>query len=311
MSGQILIIGAAGRFGRVAAEAFLAAHWSVAGLVRPGRRIRAPNGMRLIEADALDAAAITEAAHGADVVLHASNPAYTQWAQFARPLAYAAIEAAESVGATLMFPGNLYNYGANMPPLLDETTPMRPDSRKGQIRVAIEERMREAADRGMRTIVLRGGDFFGGRRGAWFDLVIAKDVRKNRITYPGPPDIVHTWAYLPDMAQAMVRLATVRGSLGAFEAFGFPGHAVTGRELVAAISRATGREMKAKSMGWWLIRLSRPVLAMSAELAEMEYLWQVSHRISGAKLQAAIGDIPETPLDRAIANALRELKAIP
>ena len=39
--------------------------------------------------------------------------------------------------------------------MLDETTPMRPSSRKGVLRVEIEQRMREAAERGVRTIVVR------------------------------------------------------------------------------------------------------------------------------------------------------------
>jgi nucleoside-diphosphate-sugar epimerase len=175
----------------------------------------------------------------------------------------------------------------------------------------MEERMREASDRGMRSIVLRAGDFFGGGRGSWFDLVIAKDIHRGRITYPGPLDVVHSWAYLPDLAAAMVRLAQVRAELDAFETFGFSGHSVTGVDLARAIARATGRGMKTKRMSWWLIQLLRPVMPMSRELAEIEYLWRVPHRISGAKLQSAIGDVRATPLDQAVANALRELHAIP
>ncbi len=320
MSGQILIIGAAGRFGGAAADAFRSAGWSVTSLVRPVAASRAPRGTRVIEADARDQAAVTEAARGTDIVLHAGNPHYAEWTRLALPLAYVAIEAAETAGATLMLPGNLYNYGADiggseMPALVDETTPMRPATRKGQIRVTIEQRMREASERGMRAIVLRGGDFFGAGRGSWFDLVIAKDLgndlSKSRVTYPGPLDVMHAWAYLPDMAAAMVRLAAVRHRLGAFETFGFPGHAVTGREVVAAISRAMGREVEVRSMSWWLIRLLRPILTMSRELAEIEYLWRIPHRISGTRLKATIGDIPETQFDRAVASALRELKAIP
>ena len=84
-----------------------------------------------------------------------------------------------------IFPGNLYNYGSPLPPVIDETTPMRPTSRKGQLRVAIEERMAEAAERGARTIVLRAGDFFGGGRGAWLDLVIAKEIGRGRAHLSG------------------------------------------------------------------------------------------------------------------------------
>ena len=41
--------------------------------------------------------------------------------------------------------------------------------------------------RGLRSLVLRAGDFFGGEgRGVWFDLVVARDVAKGKVCYPGP-----------------------------------------------------------------------------------------------------------------------------
>ena len=149
--------------------------------------------------------------------------------------------------------------------------------------------MAEAADRGMRTIILRAGDFFGGGRGSWLDLVIAKELRQGRVTYPGPLDVVHEWTYLPDLAAALVRLAAIRETLGRFETFGFPGHAVTGREFIAAIAKATGRRLQVKRMSWWLIHALRPFLALRRELSEIAYLWQEPHRIDGDKLKAAIG----------------------
>ena len=46
------------------------------------------------------------------------------------------------------------------------------------------------------------------------------------------------------------------------------------------------------------------------ELSEIGYLWKVPHRIDGDKLAAAIGEVPHTPLDNAVAQSLRELGAI-
>lgn len=309
MSSRILVLGAAGRFGRLAAEAFRDAGWTVASLVRPGAAAHAAKGTEVRELNALDHAAVAEAARGADVVLHALNPPLTDWPRQALPLAYSAITAAEMAGATLIFPGSLYNYGSPLPPVIDEATPMRPTSRKGQLRLAIEERMAEAADRGTRTIVLRAGDFFGGGRGAWMDLVIAKELRQGRVTYPGPLDVVHEWTYLPDLAAALVRLAAIRETLGRFETFGFAGHAVTGREFIGAIAKATGRRLEVKRMGWWLIHGLRPFLALPRELSEIAYLWQEPHRIAGDKLEAAIGKTPHTRLDVAVARALQHLGA--
>ena len=308
MTGRVLVLGAAGRFGYAAAQAFRAAGWEVSSLVRPGAGHRAPRGTTVIET--ADRPAAVEAARGMDVVVHALNPRYTDWSRMALPHAYAAIEAAESAGATLIFPGNVYNYGSGMPGVLDETTPIAPTSRKGRLRAEIEQRMREAADRGMRTIILRAGDFFGGGRGAWLDLVIAKDIARGSVTYPGPLDLVHEWAYVPDLAAAAVRLAEVRDRLGAFESFGFPGHAVSGREFVGAIAKAIGHGVRVKRLSWWLIHALSPIVPLPRELSEIAYLWKVPHRIAGDKLRAAIGAVPHTPLDVAMARALRELGAI-
>jgi nucleoside-diphosphate-sugar epimerase len=162
----------------------------------------------------------------------------------------------------------------------------------------------------MRAIIVRAGDFFGGGDGSWLDLVIVKEIGRGRLTYPGPIDLMHEWAYVPDLAAAMVRLADIRERFGHLVSFGFPGHAVTGREFTTAIARANRRGLKIKPMGWWLVHALRPFIPLSRELSEMAYLWNEPHRIDGAKLRAAIGEVPHTPLDIAVGRALRDLGAI-
>jgi hypothetical protein len=105
----------------------------------------------------------------------------------------------------------------------------------------------------------------------------------------------------------MVKLATIREKFSAFETFGFPGHAVPGREFVGAIARAAGQNLEIKAMSWWLIHTVGQLVAMGRELSEIGYLWKIPHRIAGDKLKAAIGDVPHTPLDAAVARALKEL----
>jgi nucleoside-diphosphate-sugar epimerase len=310
VTGRILVLGAGGRLGHTAAAAFRDAGWEVMSLVRPGAAKRVPGGTTAIEQDALDQAGVARAARGADVVLHALNPPITAWPRLALPLAHAAIGAAEAAGATLILPGNLYNYGSPLPAVVDEATPMRPTSRKGRLRILIEDRMAEAAERGLRSIVLRAGDFFGSGHGSWLDLVIAKDIGRGRLSYPGPIDLVHEWAYLPDLAAALVRLTAVREQLPPFETFGFPGHAITGRELTTAIARASGRGLAVKRMSWWLIHALRALVPLSRELSEIAYLWNEPHRIDGGKLHAVIGAVPHTPLDVAVARALEDLGTV-
>jgi nucleoside-diphosphate-sugar epimerase len=307
MAGRILVLGAAGKLGYAAAEAFRDAGWIVVSLVRPGSGARAPQGTQVVEAHALDCEAMTKAAREADIVLHALNPPYTGWDLLALPLAYAAIDAAEKAGATLLFPGNLYNFGKGLPAVIDETTPMQPSARKGQLRVLIEQRIREATERGLRAIILRAGDFFGAGRGTWLDLVIAKDLPRGTLTYPGPFDVVHEWAYVPDLAEAFVRVTERRASLPAFETFGFCGHAVTGREFLDAIAHATPINVTRKRMSWWMVHALSPFVKVSRELSEVAYLWHAPHRIAGDKLKSLIGEVPHTPLQDAVRRSIKEL----
>jgi nucleoside-diphosphate-sugar epimerase len=305
---RILVLGAAGQLGLAAAQAFHAAGWRVASLVRGSAGSAIAPGTELIEVDARDSAAVVEAARGADVVLHALNAPFTQWAATAMPLAETAIAAARENGATLVFPGNLYVYGTGIPAIVDETTPFNPTSRKGEIRAAIEARLRAAADEeGTRVIILRSGDFFGTGAGSYFDRLLIRDIASGRLTYPGPLDVVHEWAYLPDLAEALRRLVEARAALPPFAQFGFPGHAVTGREMVGAISRACGRGFTVSGMPWTMLRLFGMVVPIFRELSEVAYLWSTPHAIDGTRLAAAIGEIPFTPLDRTVASALLEL----
>jgi len=305
MTRRILVLGAAGRLGFASASAFRDAGWRVKGLVRPNRAGAVPRKVEPVEAVTRDEA--IAAGRGCDVVLNAFNPAITLWQKNALSLAHGAIATAEENGATLLFPGSVWNFGSTMPPLIDENTPMQPTTRKGAMRVEIEQRIREASDRGMRTIVLRAGDFFGGGRGSWFDLVIAKDIARQRLTYPGPLEVVHAWAYLPDFATTLVQLAEQREHFAAFETFGFPGHAPTGAQFIAAIEAATKATFNVRPMSWWLLKTFGQFLAMGRELSELEYLWRVPHAISGDKLKSAIGAIPHTPLTQAIAESLHDL----
>jgi nucleoside-diphosphate-sugar epimerase len=305
---RILVLGAAGGLGRAAALAFRTAGWSVASLARETSRSAIAPGTELIEVDARDSAAVIEAARGADVVLNALNVPFTQWATAAMPLTETAIAAARENGATLVFPGNLSVYGARLPAIIDETTPVQPTSRKGEIRAAVEARLRAAADEeGTRVIILRSGDFFGAEAGSYFDRLLIRDIASGRLTYPGPLDAVHEWAYLPDLAEALRRLVDARAALPPFAEFGFPGQAVTGREMVGAISRACGRGFKVSGMPWTMLRLLGTVVPIFRELSEVAYLWSTPHAIDGTRLSAVIGDIPFTPLDRAVASALLEL----
>lgn len=312
MVSTVLILGAAGRIGHALTTAFADAGWAVRAQTRkplPTMRAASPQ-VQPVRCDALDTATLREAARGVQVVIHALNPPYTQWDRFALPLADAAIALARDSGALLMLPGNVYNFGRDLPALLSPATPERGDTPKARTRIETEARM--AAEPGLNSVVIRAGDFFGGAgRGSWFDMGLASRVNKGRFVYPASLDIVHAWAYLPDLAQAFVRVAERHALLRGHHSLHFAGHAVTGQQMREAMQVATGRILRPASLPWGVLRVGALVVPMWREMLTMRYLWQRPHQLDDGSLRALVGTLPQTPLPLAVLASLRELGLLP
>jgi NAD(P)-dependent dehydrogenase (short-subunit alcohol dehydrogenase family) len=124
-SSSVLILGARGRFGLAATRAFAQAGWQVHAQVRPGASGPSIPGVRWLAAQPGDTAALAAAANGAGVVVHALSPAYTHkaWRNQLPGLTQVAIDISRELGATLMLPASVYNFGESMPPLLHENAP--------------------------------------------------------------------------------------------------------------------------------------------------------------------------------------------
>ena len=160
----------------------------------------------------------------------------------------------------------------------------------------------------VRTFVLRAGDFFGGTgKGSWFDQVMGSKVAKGTYTAAGLVDIVHGWAYLPDLAKTFVALADKRDMLGSYEALHFAGHSVTDLQMKAAAERVVGRRLKLAQLPWWLLRAGAPFIPMWRALVSMSYLRFEPHRLVSGRLERIIGSVPHTALDQAVADALSDM----
>ncbi|MBO6903114.1 MAG: NmrA family NAD(P)-binding protein [Rhizobiaceae bacterium] len=305
----IAILGARGRLGRTVGKAFLEAGYSVRAVTRDGKLPSELNSAQAIAADALDQAALVRATQGMDVIFNGLNPLYTDWVEMCMPMARNVMAACKASGALHLFPGNVYNFDSPLPAELREDLPFNPTSRKGRIRVDMEQLFESASrERGVRTAILRAGDFFGGTgKGSWFDLVMTKKLGKGVYTTAGPTNIVHEWAYLPDLARAFVALVENVGKLGRFEVFHFAGHAVTEMQMKAAAEKALGKQLRMGTLPWWTVRVAGMVNAMMWEIAEMSYLRLQPHRLVSDRLEAIIGAVPYTPLSDAVADALTDL----
>jgi nucleoside-diphosphate-sugar epimerase len=320
---MVLVLGATGGIGGELARQMRDAGWEVRALKR-GASVPAErkDGITWINGDALDRTSVMSAARGVSVIVHAVNPpGYHNWAKVVLPMLDNTIAAAELTGATIVLPGTIYNYGPDAFPVLTEESPQHPQTRKGAIRVAMEQRLRDYANRGGlahgstgRVLIVRAGDFFGPKTAnSWFSQGLIRPGRPiTRVYDPGKPGLGHQWSYVPDVARTVIELLDKGTALEPFATFHMAGHwDCDGTQMIQAIRRVVARRTRSQpklaAFPWWLLTVLAPFVTTFREMREMRYLWLKPLRMDNSRLNTVLGREPHTPLDEAVEATLQGL----
>lgn len=308
-----LVIGATGGFGSHTALALIKHGWTVRALTRDiasaERRMGPRTPIDWVKGDAMNPADVVAAAKGVSLIVHAANPpGYRNWQGTVIPMMEASIAAARASGARILLPGNVYNYAPEAGADIAEDAPQAPRTRKGATRVEMEQRLK---DSGVRSIILRAGDFFGpGLGGQSMDwLTVRRGGRVRSVYAPGPSHVGHAFAYLPDLGEAAARLADREAELPALASFHFTGHWLGGAQgLAQSIRRVLGRpDLPIKPFPVAVLRLIAPFNETIRELLEMQYLWKKPIGLSNRRLVAFLGEEPHTALDTAVRATLDDM----
>ncbi|HEY2144989.1 MAG TPA: NAD-dependent epimerase/dehydratase family protein [Steroidobacteraceae bacterium] len=303
-----LVIGITGSIGREVAAALIGRGWQVRALHRnpaaAAGSASVPKAVQWVRGDAMQMNDVIEAARDTALIVHAANPPkYRNWRGLALPMLDNSIAAAKFCNARILLPATVYNFGPGTD-LLREDTPQIPSTRKGQVRVEMELRLQRASLYGVRSIVVRSGDFFGpGAVNSWLTQGMVTSRSRPRMVFnPGSPGVGHSWAYLPDLAETMVRLIESERPMSDYEVFHFRGHWFEqGERFLELVCRSQGMNTRRiKPFPWWAISLAAPFVDVCREMLEMRYLWQVPTQLDNAKLCAQIGPEPHTPIEAAL-----------
>jgi nucleoside-diphosphate-sugar epimerase len=275
-------------------------------LLGRGKRVRivkrsaggVPDGVELVQGDAKDPKMCTEAARGASTVYHLMNPPYYAriWAELLPMYMENLIAAAGRNGARLVVLDNVYMLGRPDGKPFDEDTPLRPCSRKGEVRARVSERMWEAHRRGDVLVTTgRASDFYGPGGTLthvgdqfWRPVIAGK---RGRVLVD--PDAIHTYHYISDVAASLATLG-----LAGDDAYGRPwmlpcAPAEPLRALVARFSRALGREIRLMTMPRTVVKILALVVPFLREIDEMLYQWEEPFVINDGRFRERFKQVPE------------------
>lgn len=306
---NFLVLGATGSIGYAFANLLLAQQEQVTILVRDRDKaiqlFGTPAGLTIVQGDAQNKAPLIELGRRATHIFHGINYPYDKWQGNMERVTQHVIEAAAPNKATILFPGNVYNYGNTSTPI-KEDSPMQPNTKKGALRVRLEQMLKEAAQQGhCRVLVLRLPDFWGPNvMNEGIAPIFKAALKGEAMPWLYRNDIPHQLVYTPDAARAFYQLLQLQAS-ATYEVYNFGGEVVPSiKAWQQQIAEAAGTTPKYKLHSKWLFKTLGLFMPVMREIAEMGYLWENTILLNDDKLRRALPDLKLTPMPQAIANTL-------
>jgi nucleoside-diphosphate-sugar epimerase len=279
-------------------------------VTRGGKRaIGSATPFEWFEADATDARSAQRACAGAAVVYHCAGAPYHRWAQLLPKMMDGIAGATRVAEAKLIYADNLYLYGKVTGPMREDL-PSNPNSRKGQVRAQLADRLLEAHSKGaLRAAIARGSDFFGpnvllshaGNR------LFPQALAGKTTDVLGDPDRLHSFTFIDDFAAALVVLGEREEALG--RAWHVPtAQAITQRAFIERVYRLAGTEPRLRAVPRAVISLLALVDPTLREVKEMLYQLEEDFVIDSTAFTRTFGLAPTT-LDDAIRSTLAWYRA--
>jgi nucleoside-diphosphate-sugar epimerase len=280
---KVLLTGATGYIGSAVAERLLAAGHEVFGLARSeeaARKLEAA-GVSPVRGDMKSPESISRAAREADAVIHTAATGDADAPQADEQAVAAILDALEGTNKPFIYTSGVWVLG-NTKGVADEETPLDPTPLVAW-RPAIEERVLAAAERGIRSIVLRPGMVYG-RGGGSVGEMVQSGRQKGTVRFVGTGENRWSLIHVEDLADLYLK-ALERAPAGTLLMVA-SGPSMTVREIAEAASRAAGAEGRVES---WPIEQARERLGAYADAIVLD------QQISAAKAMRLLDWKPAAP----------------
>jgi nucleoside-diphosphate-sugar epimerase len=298
MSSEIVVFGY-GPVGRATTELLMNKGLAVR-VAQRSRPADLPRGATFQACDVLDAEAVCQAVDGASQVVVAIGFPYLgeTWRKV-WPLAMEnLVNACEAHNARMVFVDNLYMYGPQQDPLREDM-PLTDFGIKPAVRAKITRIWMSASAAGrVRVAALRAPDFYGPgvAQSHLGEIAFGAIANGKRATLIAPPDMPHDFAYVPDIARAVISLLNAPD-----DAFGQAWHVPcapikTPREILELGADSLGVKLRITALPLWLLPAAGIMSRLMREIHEMRFQWDKPYHVDARKFAGQFWSDP-TPFE--------------
>jgi nucleoside-diphosphate-sugar epimerase len=282
--------------------------------VEEGRQVRAvvhrvdnrsrsviPSPAEIVAGDALNAASVQQLSKDASTIYHTVNVPYQKWDEVMPVVTDNILSAAKEVGAKVVFPGNVYGYGRFGGKPATEEHPPSAITKKGKLRIELENRLMEAHRAGRTKVVIpRFPDFYGPNvTNRLFGGIFIAAISGKKGNWIGKLDVPHDLVYIDDAARACVLLGSKEQTYG--QVWHVPGAGpITGRKFIENAFQAAGKKPDIGVLGGGLVRIAGIVSADARQVTELLYEFEEPLLLDGSKFSREFPDFKFTSYEEGI-----------
>ncbi|BAQ09533.1 NAD-dependent epimerase/dehydratase [Bacillus sp. OxB-1] len=292
---RALVLGASGGMGFSIVNELIDRGVEVVAFARSEQKLKAlyqgHQGISIQTGDIFNLQDVVAASEHVDVIFQAANIPYSQWEDKLILFIGNVLKAAEINQTKLVLIENIYAYGRSTGAKISESTPKRPNTKKGKIRLQVEQLVQQ---RNVPTIIAHFPDFYGpNAENTLLHFTLKNAVQHKKAMFIGNRTIAREFIYTPDGAKAVVNLAMHDNTYG--QNWNIPAtDIVTGEELIQIIRDLTGYDKPVSTVSKNLIRFLGIFNADMRETVEMFYLNEEPVVLDGSKYENEIGPLPRT-----------------
>jgi len=219
------------------------------------------------------------------------------------------ITACKKHNAKLVFFDNVYMYG-KVADWMTEETPVRPSSKKGEVRARVAEMLLQEVRNGkLKALIARSADFYGPNTPtSVLSVMVFGNLKKGKKPqWMLNDEVKHTFTYLPDAVRAMALLGNTESAYNQVWHLPTDKNALTGKEIIKLATEAFGVKLQYTLLSKGMLRMAGFFIRVVKENIEMLYQNESDYLFDSSKFDHAF-DFQVTPYKDGIMETVRSLK---
>lgn len=255
---------------------------------------------QLFPADLTDPSQVNKAIKGSEIVYVTVGFEYATkiWRATWPPFIRSVIESCKRHDAKLVFFDNMYMYDPDYIGDMTEETPVRPVSRKGQVRAEIVEMiMQEVKEGKLTALIARAADFIAASNSILMESVYKNLAKGKKADWFVDLNKIHNFTYAPDAGKATALLGNTPDAYNQVWHLPSIKEKLTGNQWLELISHQIKVKPKVRVVPAWLMGIIGIFVPVIREFKEMTYQWDRDYYFDSSKFEKWFGIKPTSAED--------------